>query len=261
MTSANRCRRRWRTSRSSPTCSSATTKVLSSCWCSCPRSPSVAQTLVASAPGSVLMNLNLSINNPPPCLTGFLPASQWRSARGHQHGAVAVRNVLQDPARHSGQRGARCPQLSVCRCPRQARGDATRVPRQQAVRPAGHQPVVRRSESAAELPGAGCSLRSTGRPGQGDTGAVDQQRPQPRTGRSVARPTPAGRRSAAAARIGHRAVQRAAAQPVYLHAGKPDGHLRAIQRRSRGPDGSKYTLEDSRHTGRHGWKDMLAPAG
>jgi phospholipid/cholesterol/gamma-HCH transport system substrate-binding protein len=28
-----------------------------------------------------------------------------------------------------------------------------------------------------------------------------------------------------------------------------------------GPDGAKYTLEDSRHTGDFGWKDMLAPAG
>src|SRR6185437_6399647 len=44
-----------------------------------PEVGSVAQTLIASAPGAVLMNLNLSLNNPPPCLTGFLPASQWRS--------------------------------------------------------------------------------------------------------------------------------------------------------------------------------------
>jgi phospholipid/cholesterol/gamma-HCH transport system substrate-binding protein len=28
-----------------------------------------------------------------------------------------------------------------------------------------------------------------------------------------------------------------------------------------GADGSKYTLEDSRHIGADGWKDMLAPAG
>jgi phospholipid/cholesterol/gamma-HCH transport system substrate-binding protein len=28
-----------------------------------------------------------------------------------------------------------------------------------------------------------------------------------------------------------------------------------------GPDGVKYSLEDSRHTGDSGWKDMLAPAG
>ena len=44
-----------------------------------PEIAAVGQTLVASAPGSVLMGFNLSINNPPPCMTGFLPASQWRS--------------------------------------------------------------------------------------------------------------------------------------------------------------------------------------
>src|SRR6202045_1893875 len=44
-----------------------------------PEIAAVGQTLVASAPGSVLLGLNLSINNPPTCMTGFLPASQWRS--------------------------------------------------------------------------------------------------------------------------------------------------------------------------------------
>ena len=35
---------------------------------------------------------------------------------GHQHGAAAVGNLLQDPEGHPGQRGPRCPQLPVHGC-------------------------------------------------------------------------------------------------------------------------------------------------
>ncbi len=63
--------------------------------------------------------------------------------RGYQRGAAAGRNLLQDPARHPSQCGTRRPQLPVRRCPRQAQGHATRMPRQQAVRPPGYQSLVR----------------------------------------------------------------------------------------------------------------------
>ena len=60
----------------------------------------------------------LSINQPPPCLTGFLPASEWRSPADTSVSAAAVGHVLQDPEGHSGQRGARCAQLSrASTCP------------------------------------------------------------------------------------------------------------------------------------------------
>ena len=39
--------------------------------------------------------------------------------------------------------------------------DAARLPWRQALRPGGHQPVVRRPEPDPDLPGAGCALRST----------------------------------------------------------------------------------------------------
>ena len=138
-----------------------------------PEIAGVAQTVLAAAPGSVGLDLNLSINNPPPCLTGFLPPSQWR-APADTSAAPLPSGTSCRSARHSGQRGPRCPQLSVRRRSRQTGGDPTGVPRQQAVRPVGHQPVVRRPEPNPKLPGARRSLRSTRRPRQGDTGAVGQ---------------------------------------------------------------------------------------
>ncbi len=44
-----------------------------------PQASSVIQTLLAPTPGFANLAFNLSINDPPPCLTGFLPASEWRS--------------------------------------------------------------------------------------------------------------------------------------------------------------------------------------
>jgi phospholipid/cholesterol/gamma-HCH transport system substrate-binding protein len=44
-----------------------------------PQASSIIQTLLAPTPGYANLAFNLSINDPPPCLTGFLPASEWRS--------------------------------------------------------------------------------------------------------------------------------------------------------------------------------------
>lgn len=44
-----------------------------------PQSASIAQTVSAPFPRSAALAFRLGINSPPPCLTGFLPASQWRS--------------------------------------------------------------------------------------------------------------------------------------------------------------------------------------
>ena len=87
-----------------------------------PEIAGVAQTVLAAAPGSRLTGPQ-PVHQQSAAMSDRIPAAiAVAGARGHQHGAAAVRNVLQDPARHSGQRGARCPQLSVCRRSRQTRG-------------------------------------------------------------------------------------------------------------------------------------------
>ncbi|AEV73882.1 virulence factor Mce family protein [Mycolicibacterium rhodesiae NBB3] len=39
----------------------------------------IAQTVAAPFPGAGALDFSLSINQPPPCMTGFLPASEWRA--------------------------------------------------------------------------------------------------------------------------------------------------------------------------------------
>ena len=44
-----------------------------------PQGASITQTVAAPFPRQAALDLALSINQPPPCLTGFIPASEWRS--------------------------------------------------------------------------------------------------------------------------------------------------------------------------------------
>ena len=44
-----------------------------------PQAPIAAQAITGTYPGQANLDLALSINQPPPCLTGFLPASEWRA--------------------------------------------------------------------------------------------------------------------------------------------------------------------------------------
>ena len=98
---ASRCRRRWPTSRSSSTCSSATTRASSKRWCTSRRALATAGRFDLSRRGPAplrasarswsgiaasLLTQSLvppgfgtALNSPPPCLTGFLPASEWRA--------------------------------------------------------------------------------------------------------------------------------------------------------------------------------------
>ena len=139
-----------------------------------PEIAGVAQTVLAAAPGSVGLDLNLSINNPPPCLTGFLPPSQWRAPADTSAAPLPSGTYCKIPQDTPANvvRGARnypCVDVPGKRAatPRECRDNKPYVP-------LGTNPWYGDPESAAQLPGAGRSLRSTGRSRQGDTGTVDQ---------------------------------------------------------------------------------------
>ena len=227
-----------------------------------PQGASIAQTVAAPFPNQAALDLALSINQPPPCLTGFIPASEWRSPADTSLAAVAVRHVLQDPDGHAGQQRARIAQHSVCRCPGQAGGLATGVPRPQTVRPGGDQPLVRRPEPDPDLPGARGALRPVGAARHGDPGTVGRQRLEPGTGRPAAaggRPPPI---SDPLQRPGSGSVQCNGQQPnpcVYTPSGPPTAVYSPQSGELVGPDGVKYSVENSTKTGDDGWKEMLAP--
>ena len=226
-----------------------------------PEIGSVAQTLIASAPGSVLMNLNLSLNNPPPCLTGFLPASEWRSPADTSTAPLPEGTYCKIPqdTPANGVRGARnypCVDVPGKRAatPRECRDNKPYVPL--GTNPWYGDPNQIRNCPA---PGARCDQPV-------DPGKVI---PAPSVNNGL-NPVPADRLPPPAApvndplqRPGSGTVRCNGQQPnpcTYTPAGPAAIYLPSSGEVV-GPDGAKYSLEDSRHTGDSGWKDMLAPAG
>ena len=118
--------RRWR---------SPTSRASSSCWCCCRRPPPPRRAIVLANRDTMVpyrgayMSFNLSLNQPPPCTTGFLPAQQQRAAA-----------VEDTPDRPAGDLYCRVPQDS----PQSVRG-ARNIPC--ITRPGKRAPTVAMCES------------------------------------------------------------------------------------------------------------------
>lgn len=224
-----------------------------------PEIGSVAQTLVASAPGSVLMSFDLSLNNPPPCLTGFLPASQWRSPADTSTAPLPAGTYCKIPqdTQANDVRGARnypCVDVPGKRraTPRECRDNKPYVPL--GTNPWYGDPNQIRNCPA---PGARCDQPV-------DPGNVI---PAPSVNNGM-NPIPADRLPPPAPPVDD-PLQRPGSGSVHCNGQQPNpctytpGGASAIYLPSSGevvgPDGAKYSLEDSRHTGDNGWQDMLAP--
>ena len=226
-----------------------------------PEIAAVGQTLVASAPGSVLMGFNLSINNPPPCMTGFLPASQWRSPAETSMAPLPSGTYCKIPQDTPANvvRGARnYPCVDVpgkhAATPRECRDNKPYVP-------LGTNPWF----------GDPNQLRNCPAPGARCDQPVDPGRviPAPSINNGL-NPAPADRLPAPPPPIDD-PLQRPGSGTVQCNGQQPNPCIYTPANPSViyvpssgevvGADGSKYTLEDSNHLGDDGWKDMLAPAG
>jgi phospholipid/cholesterol/gamma-HCH transport system substrate-binding protein len=226
-----------------------------------PEIGAVGQTLVASAPGSVLLGLNLSLNNPPPCLTGFLPASQWRAPADTSIAPLPTGTYCKIPQDTPANvvRGARnyqCVDVPGKRAatPRECRDNKPYVPL--GTNPWYGDPNQLRSCPA---PGARCDQPV-------DPGKVIPA-PSINNGLNPLRadrlPPPPPPVNDPLQRPGSGTVQCNGQQPnpcIYTPA-SPSAIYVPSSGEVVGADGSKYTLEDSNHLGDDGWKDMLAPAG
>ncbi|HTZ16116.1 MAG TPA: MlaD family protein [Mycobacterium sp.] len=226
-----------------------------------PEIAAVGQTLVASAPGSVLMNLNLSLNNPPPCLTGFLPASQWRSPAETSMAPLPTGTYCKIPQDTPANvvRGARnypCVDVPGKRAatPRECRDSKPYVP-------LGTNPWYGDPNQVRNCPAPGARCDQPVDPGK--------VIPAPSINNGV-NPAPADRLPAPPPPVND-PLQRPGAGTVQCNGQQPNpcvympASSMAIYVPSSGEvvgaDGSKYTLEDSHHIGSDGWKDMLAPVG
>ncbi|BBY06568.1 virulence factor Mce family protein [Mycobacterium noviomagense] len=228
-----------------------------------PQGASIAQAVAAPSErdGRLSLPLALSINQPPPCLTGFLPASEWRSAADTSllplPEGIYCRIPKETPANAvRGSRNIPCVDVPGKRAatPRDCRDPKPYVP-------LGTNPWYGDPNQVKNCPAPGARCDQPINPGQ----VIPA--PSINTGLN---PAPADRVAGTPPPIsdplqrpGSGTVQCNGQQPnpcVYTPSGPPAAVYSPQSGELIGPDGVKYAVENSKKTGDDGWKEMLAPA-
>jgi phospholipid/cholesterol/gamma-HCH transport system substrate-binding protein len=225
-----------------------------------PSGASSAQTVVGTFPGEALQDLTLAINQPPPCLTGFLPASEWRSPADTSPEPVPAGlycKIPQDTPSNSvrGSRNFPCVDAPGKRAatPRDCRSKAPYVP-------LGTNPWYGDPNQILNCPAPGARCDQAVKPGFViPAPSVDNGLNPAPADRVSGTPPPV---SDQLQRPGSGSVQCNGQQPnpcIYTPGAGPPALYNPQNGRVVGPDGVKYSLENSTSTGDDGWKQMLAP--
>ncbi|MGO4444288.1 MCE family protein [Mycobacterium sp. 2YAF39] len=211
--------------------------------------------------------LALSINQPPPCLTGFLPASEWRSPADTSMAPLPKNTYCKIPKDYQANavRGARnypCVDVPGKRAatPMECRSNEPYVP-------LGTNPWYGDPNQILSCPAPGARCDQGVNPGRGvipaptvNNGvnpAPADQLPPPRSTAPISDPlSPPGQGT----------VSCSGQQPnpcIYTPAPGPPGSTAVYSPSSGqvvGPDGVRYNVSNSSNPGDDGWKEMLAPA-
>ncbi len=228
-----------------------------------PEGASIAETTAAPYQKQKLLSLDLglSINQPPPCLTGFLPASEWRSPADTSPLPLpsgTYCKIPKDTPANSvrGSRNIPCVDVPGKRAatPRECRDPKPYVP-------LGTNPWYGDPNQLRNCPAPGARCDQPVNPG------TVIQAPSINTGLN---PAPADKVPGTPPpvndplqRPGSGGVQCNGQQPnpcVYTPGGPPTAIYSPQSGELVGPDGVTYSVDNSSNTGDDGWKEMLAPA-
>jgi phospholipid/cholesterol/gamma-HCH transport system substrate-binding protein len=227
-----------------------------------PQAAAAGQTVTAAFPHYAALDTALTINQPPPCLTGFLPASQWRSPTDMSLAPMPSGTYCKIPqdAPANAVRGARnipCVDVPGKRAatPRECRSKQPYVP-------LGTNPWYGDPNQIRNCPAPGARCDQPVNPGQVIPAPSINTGLNPAPSDQVAETPPPI--SDPLQRPGSGTVECNGQQPnpcVYI----PGGPATAIYSPQSGdlvgPDGVKYTVGNSSKTEADGWQEMLAPAG
>lgn len=225
-----------------------------------PQGGAIAQTVLAPFPGAAALDLAPTINYPPPCLTGFLPASEWRSPADTSPRPLPSGTYCKIPQDSQLQvRGARnipCVDVPGKRAatPKECRSNEPYVPM-------GTNPWFGDPNQILTCPAPAARCDQPVKPGL--------VIPAPSVNNGV-NPAPADQVpgtpppvSDPVQRPGSGSVQCNGQQPnpcVYTPTPGPSAVYNPASGELVGPDGVKYAVANSSTTGDDGWKEMLAPA-
>jgi phospholipid/cholesterol/gamma-HCH transport system substrate-binding protein len=227
-----------------------------------PQGASIAQTVAAPFPNQAALDLALSINQPPPCLTGFIPASEWRSPADTSLAPLPsgtyCKIPMDTPANSvRGSRNIPCVDVPGKRAatPRECRDPKPYVP-------LGTNPWYGDPNQLLTCPAPAARCDQPVKPGLviPAPSVNNGMNPAP-ADRVPGTPPPV---SDPLSRPGSGTVQCNGQQPnpcVYTPSGPPMATYSPQSGELVAPDGVKYSVENSTKTGDDGWKEMLAPAG
>ena len=236
-----------------------------------PQAPIAGQAIAGTYPGKANLDLALSINQPPPCLTGFLPASEWRAPADTSLRPVEKGLYCKIPQETPANvvRGARnlpCVDVPGKRAasPLECRGD-------EPYTPLGTNPWYGDPNQILNCPAPGARCDQPVNPGTVipapsiNNGmnplAADllPQTPTPPMSDPVTRPGTGTVQCAGPWQPGWPQPGTCDYTPDTAPATNTSATYNASSGEIVGPDGTKYTVKNSTTTGDDGWKEMLAP--
>ncbi len=227
-----------------------------------PQGAAEGQTVTTPFPGYASLGTHLTINQPPPCLTGFLPAPQWRSPADTSLAPMPSGTYCKIPQDTPANdvRGARnlpCVDVPGKRAatPRECRDPKPYVPD-------GTNPWYGDPNQILTCPAPAARCDQPVKPGMViPAPSVDNGMNPAPSDRVAGTPPPV---SDPLSRPGSGTVECNGQQPnpcVYRPSAPPGAIYSPQSGELVGPDGVRYGVENSTKTGDDGWKDMLAPSG
>ena len=227
-----------------------------------PQGGAIAQSVTSAVPGQAALGVGAAaLNQPPPCLTGFLSASEWRAPSDTSIAPLPAGTYCKIPMDATNVvRGARnypCVDVPGKRAatPRECRSNEPYVP-------LGTNPWYGDPNQIRTCPAPGARCDQPVKPGQ--------VIPAPSVNNGL-NPLPADRLpgtpppvSDPLQRPGSGTVQCNGQQPnpcIYTPSAVPTAIYDVQSGVVVGPDGVVYSVENSSNIGEDGWKKMLAPAG
>jgi len=225
-----------------------------------PQSGAVAQASLSAYPDHASLNVALSINQPPPCLTGFLPASEWRAPADTSVAPLPAGTYCKIPQDTPANvvRGARntpCVDVPGKRAatPQECRSPAPYVP-------LGTNPWYGDPNQIRNCPAPGARCDQPVNPGEVIPAPSINTNLNPLPADQVpGTPPPV---SDPLQRPGSGSVRCNGQQPnpcVYIPAATASAIYDVQNGVVTGPDGSRYSVQNSTDVGDDNWKQMLAP--
>jgi phospholipid/cholesterol/gamma-HCH transport system substrate-binding protein len=227
-----------------------------------PQSGAIAQSVTANSPGQAALGVGaIALNQPPPCLTGFLSASEWRAPADTSTAPLPAGTYCKIPMDATNVvRGARnypCADVPGKRAatPRECRSTAPYVP-------LGTNPWYGDPNQILTCPAPGARCDQPVKPGQviPAPSVDDGLNPLP-ADRLPGTPPPV---SDPLQRPGSGTVRCNGQQPnpcIYTPNTLPTALYDVRSGKVVGPDGVVYSVANSTSIGDEGWKAMLAPGG